>query len=319
VRKIAILLIALAAALPAQAAGTGVENALPRLVGSVTITGDILRLGDIFENIGDKADTAIAYAPAPGRRATLDASWLAETARRNDLAWKPRTPADQVTVERASQKIGADAIQAELGAALGNYGGDGELRIELDDRVQEMHIPVDAAPTLAIRNLRINELTGRFSVAVLAPADRPTVEMPLTGRAVRVTEVPVLAHRLNRGDVIQPSDVTLAKVAANQIGRDTMTDAKALIGLEATRLLAAGAPVRVQDVRPQVLVPKNSMVTIVLRAGGMELSVQGKALDEGGRGDVVKVMNTKSKRVLEAQVSGAGTVVVAPTGAAALN
>ena len=318
-RKLAVLLIALGAALPALAAGDRIENAPPRLVGSVTITGDILRLGDIFENIGAKADTAIAYAPPPGRRATLDAHWLAETARLNELDWTPRTPAEHVTVERASQKIGADAIQAELTAALANYGGDGELKIELDDRAQEMHIPVDAPPTLAIRNLRINEVTGRFSAALLAPAERPTVELALTGRAVRVTEVPVMVRRLNRGDVIQPSDVTLAKVATNQIGRDTVTDAKELVGLEATRLLTAGAPVRAQDLRPPVLVAKNSLVTIVLRAGGMELTVQGKALDEGGKGDVVKVMNTKSKRVLEAQVDGAGTVTVAAPGATALN
>jgi flagellar basal body P-ring formation protein FlgA len=319
VRNIAILLIALAAALPAQAAGTGLENAPPRLVAAVTVTGDILKLGDIFENVGAKADTAIAYAPAPGRRATLDANWLAETARRNDVSWQPRTPADQVTVERASQKIGADAILAELTGTLRDYRGDGEIRIELDDRAIEMHVPIDSPPTLAIRNLRINEATGRFSAAVLAPADRPTVEMPITGRAVRVTEVPVLAHRLNRGDVIHQDDVTMAKVAVNQIGRDTLTDAKAMVGLEATRYLAAGAPVRVQDLRPQVLVAKNSLVTIVLRAGGMELTVQGKALEEGGRGDIVKVVNTKSKRAIEAQVDGPGTVVITPARTSALN
>src|SRR5690606_25949599 len=207
------------------------------------------------------ADTAIAYAPAPGHRATLDAYWLAETARRNGLDWEPRTPTVRVTVERANQKIDADAIQAELRAALSNYGAAGELRIELDDRVQELHIPVDAPPTLAIRNLRINEQTGRFSAAVLAPAGRPTVEMALTGRALRVTEIPVAAHRLGRGDVIQPSDLMLATVPVNEIGRDTLTDREALVGLEATRPLAAGAPIRAQDVRPEVLVRKNSLVT----------------------------------------------------------
>ncbi|HEX7005734.1 MAG TPA: flagellar basal body P-ring formation chaperone FlgA [Alphaproteobacteria bacterium] len=318
-RIILVLLLAVLGALPARAAGTGIDSAPPRLVHSVTITGDILRLGDIFQNVGDKADKAIAYAPAPGRRATLDAYWLAETARRNGLDWEPRSPSVRVTVERASQTIGADAIEAELRAALSNYGGVGELRIELDDRVQELHIPADAPPTLAIRNLRINEQTGRFGAAVLAPADRPTVEMAVTGRAVRVTEVPVPAHHLSRGDVIQPSDLTLAKVPVNEIGRDTLTDPKAIVGLEATRHLGAGEPIRARDVRPEVLVRKNSLVTIVLRSGGMELTVQGKALDEGARDGVVKVMNTKSKRVLEARVDGPGTVVVAPPGALALN
>jgi len=319
VKKLAILLIALVAALPAQAEVAAPINPVPRLVGTVTVKGEIVRLGDIFENTGAKADTAIAYAPAPGRRATLDADWLAETARRNDLAWQPHSPADRVVVERASQKIAADAILAELSATLRDYSGDGELKIELDDRSPEIHVAVDAAPTLAIRNLRINEATGRFTAAVLAPADRPTVELAIAGRAMRVTEVPVLAHRIGRGEVIRQGDIVLAKVAVNLIGRDTLTDAKDIVGLEPTRQLAAGAPIRAQDVRPQVLVPKNSLVTIVLRQAGMELTVQGKALDEGGKGDVVKVMNTKSQRVLEAQVDGPGIVVLAPSRAAAVN
>lgn len=318
-KKLVFFLIALAAALPARAGTASLEGAPPRLVGTVTVTGEIVRLGDIFENTGPKAETPIAYAPAPGRRATLDANWLAETARQNDLTWKPRTPAEQVTVVRASQTIGADAILAELTGALRNYSGDNELKIDLDNRTPMLHVALDAAPTLSIRNLRINEATGRFTAAVMAPADRPTVELPITGRAVRVTEVPVLTRRFDRGDVIRLGDVVTAKVAMNLVGRDTMTDAKEMIGLEATHPLAAGTPIRNQDVRPQVLVPRNSLVTIVLHQGGMELSVQGKALDEGGRGDVVRVMNTKSKRVLEGQVDGPGTVVLAPSGAAALN
>lgn len=319
-RKLAILLIALAAALPARAETAAVPaKPAPRLVGTVVVKGEIVRLGDIFDNTGAKGDTAIAYAPAPGRRATLDADWLAETARRNDLAWTPHSPADRVVVERASQKIGADAILAELAAALRDYSGEGELKIELDDRATEIHVAVDAAPTLSVRNLRINEVTGRFTAAVLAPADRPTVELAIAGRAVRVAEVPVLSHRIGRGDVIGQGDLVTAKVAVNLIGRDTLTDAKDIIGLEPTRPLMPGLPIRSQDVRPPVLVAKNSLVTIVLRRAGMELTVQGKALDEGGRGDTVRVVNTKSQRVLEAQVDGPGTVVLAPSRATAVN
>jgi flagella basal body P-ring formation protein FlgA len=319
VKTLAILLIALAAALPARAEIAVPAKPAPRLVGTVTIKGEIVRLGDIFENTGAKAETAIAYAPAPGRRATLDADWLAETARRNDLAWQPRSPADHVVVERASQKIGADAILAQLGTALRDYSGDAEMKVDLDDRAAEMYVAIDAAPTLAIRNLRINEVTGRFTAAVLAPADRPTAELAISGRAVRVAEVPVLAHRVGRGDVIGQADLVMAKVAVSQIGRDTLTAAKDIIGLEPTRPLMPGMPIRSQDVRAQVLVPKNSLVTIVLRRAGMELTVQGKALDEGSRGDTVRVMNTKSQRLLEAQVDGPGIVVLTPSRAAALN
>jgi len=44
------------------------------------VDGDVVRLGDLFDNVGVKAELAIARSPAPGKRATLDAEWL--------LAWR---------------------------------------------------------------------------------------------------------------------------------------------------------------------------------------------------------------------------------------
>jgi flagella basal body P-ring formation protein FlgA len=44
----------------------------------------------------------------------------------------------------------------------------------------------------------------------------------------------------------------------------------------------------------------------------MELSVQGRALEDGSQGDVVRVMNTKSNTVVSAVVVDSGVVVVMP-------
>ena len=130
------------------------------------------------------------------------------------------------------------------------------------------------------------------------------MELPVAGRVFRVMEVPVPVHRVGRGEVIRQANVEMAKVPVNDIRPDTILASSELAGLEAVRVLRPGEPIRAADVRPEILVRKNSLVTVVLHAKGLQLSVQGKALDDGARGEAVRVMNTKSKRILEAEVEG---------------
>lgn len=44
------------------------------------------------------------------------------------------------------------------------------------------------------------------------------------------------------------------------------------------------------------------------------LSAKGKALENGGLGDTVRVMNTQSKSVVQGTVTGPETVSIAPAG-----
>jgi flagella basal body P-ring formation protein FlgA len=67
-----------------------------------------------------------------------------------------------------------------------------------------------------------------------------------------------------------------------------------------------------------MLVHKGDLVTIVLETPSLQLTAQGKALDDGARGALVRIENTKSSRIVDASVTAAGTVaVVLPGGAMA--
>jgi flagella basal body P-ring formation protein FlgA len=57
-------------------------------------------------------------------------------------------------------------------------------------------------------------------------------------------------------------------------------------------------------------VARNANVTLVLKSGGMTLSALGRAVDEGARGETVRVINVQTKRTVEAQVVGPDTVLV---------
>jgi flagella basal body P-ring formation protein FlgA len=66
------------------------------------------------------------------------------------------------------------------------------------------------------------------------------------------------------------------------------------------------------DIRSPLIVSKNSVVTMVLQTPKMQLTSKGRAMEDASMGDVVRIMNTQSKTVIEATVIGANTVQVLP-------
>ena len=61
-------------------------------------------------------------------------------------------------------------------------------------------------------------------------------------------------------------------------------------------------------------VERNQIVTIVYRRGGLVLTARGKSLDPGAIGDTINVVNTQSKRILQAEITRAGVVTIEPGG-----
>ncbi len=66
------------------------------------------------------------------------------------------------------------------------------------------------------------------------------------------------------------------------------------------------------QLREPILVPRNSQVTIRLQTARMILTVQGRAMEPGAMGDVIRVMNTKTSKIISASVTESGAVEVAP-------
>ena len=319
--KILLILLVLALSVPAPpaAAAPAAEAAPVALRQSVTVSGGLVRLGDLFVPAGDKAEAAVAYAPAPGKRAIFDARWLYRVARAYGLNWRPLSIHEKAVVARESIVIGRREIADHILAALVDKGVDADMQVELSNRMLRIHVPGDSTATVAVEDVAYEARTRRFIAIVAAPADDPAARrIRVTGRVHRVIDVPVLTRRVLAGEVIRKRDVKWIAMRGDRLQRDTIQDSGALIGKSPRRGLRAGVPVRVSDVRLPVLVPRRSLVTIMYRVQSMTLTAQGRALEDGGAGDTVRVANTQSNTVVQAVVTGANRVSVRPTGPIAM-
>src|SRR3546814_18870720 len=83
-----------------------------------------------------------------------------------------------------------------------------------------------------------------------------------------------------------------------------------LIGMTPRRPIRAQQVIRSTELQTPVMVAKNSLVVIRLNTDRMQLTVQGRALEDGAAGDVVRVMNTQSNAAISAVVVDSGAVAV---------
>ena len=89
--------------------------------------------------------------------------------------------------------------------------------------------------------------------------------------------------------------------------------------MAAKRLIGADRPIRTAQIRRPLLIAKGGLVTIRLNYANMSLTAQGRSLDEGSLGDVVRITNSQSKNIVEARVTGANRVRVQSLHARTLN
>ena len=277
----------------------------------VTVTGDQIHLGDLFDGIGAKADLVVARAPAPGHRAVVEADWLQRVATLNGLDWKTENPFLELVIERPGATISRERIEQEVIAALAHEGVPADAQVEIANRDLQMVIPTDVPETVAIRDLNFDSVNMRFSAVVEAPADGVNpVRLSVAGKIYDVAEVPTLAHPVGRGDVIAARDLTFARMRKATVRRDVLLDADQIIGMTPRSTLRTGQMVTIADLQHPVVVTRGALVTVVLHEGAMSLSIQGRAIEGGSVGDLIRVTNTRSNQTVQARVEGTNIVSV---------
>jgi flagellar basal body P-ring formation protein FlgA len=284
------------------------EMAAPRPLS--VVEDAVLRLGDVFESAGERSTQAIGAAPAPGRRLVIDVAQLSALARAHNLSWRPLSAHERVVVERPGRAVPREEIDAALRADLSRMGLDPDAELDLGALLPPV-VPPAALAQLSTENTTLDAATGRFSATLVVLAEgMPTVRMRLAGRAVPTQFAVVATRRIGLGEVVGPADARLVRLRAERVRPGTAQRLDQVVGQQLRRPMTAEMPFASADLAAPAMVEKNALVTMVLEAPGLSLSMQGRALEAAPRGAVVPVMNLASRSVVEGEVIGPGRVRV---------
>jgi flagella basal body P-ring formation protein FlgA len=305
-------LLALAAPSMAQMAPSSPPR--PMLKAEATVTGDLVRVGDVVENAGMIAGEPIFRSPDLGMTGTVPAAAIVEAVRAHALVGLDTAGLSEVRVTRAARMIPAKVVEDEVARGLSEQyqlGPVKDITINFDRALRAMYVSPSAIGEPRVSRLYYDARSGRFDADLELPTGasrRGTFR--LGGTALATVEVAVLGRAVERGSVIKDSDVEMERQPRAQIGRDVITDRDRIVGLAARDNIQPGRPLRSTDLtRPQI-VQRNEIVTLTYEMPGIMLTVRGKASEGGAQGDVISVLNEQTKRVLQGVIVAPGHVAI---------
>jgi flagella basal body P-ring formation protein FlgA len=302
-RSSCFILAALAVSWPAASA---------TLRAGATLDRPQVRVADLFDDAGPAASRVLGPGPAPGARMVVEAAQLQAIARQFGVEWRAASSGDRIVIDRPGQMVVREDVVAALRAALVSAGAaaDGELELPA---FQAPIVSLAAQPRCAVEQMDYDQPSGRFTATLaVITTDAGVQRQRLSGRLVEMTEVYVPARRILAGEVIKPGDLVVARVRSLPSRAEVVREPARALGMAARHMLVAGQPVLVGDLARPVLVQRNARVVMRLQTAGLQLSASGTAMESGGLGDRILVMNPSSRAVVEAEITGADQVRVMP-------
>ncbi|RTL50935.1 MAG: flagellar basal body P-ring formation protein FlgA [Bradyrhizobiaceae bacterium] len=285
----------------------------PVLKSSVTVTADVVRIGDLVDNAGVASQVAVYRSPDLGTTGSLRTAQVLETLRANQVIGVDTQGISEVSVTRASRAISVKDIETLVAKALEHRNGLGDaanlsLTFERDLRDIQLDSSVNGEIRPAIT--RYDARNGRFDLLFEIQSDNGgATRLRFTGTAVETVEAAVLARNAERGDVIKASDIVIERRPKAEVGNDAATRTRS-VGMQLRRSIRAGQALRAGDLAKADLVTRDQAVTLIYDAPGVYLTGRGKAMDGGTEGDTVSVLNVQSKRIVQGVVIGPGQVSI---------
>lgn len=123
-------------------------------------------------------------------------------------------------------------------------------------------------------------------------------------------EVACAAKSMDGNHLLSATDIHTVRRDVTFLGPGVVTDAAAAVGKLLTVSVQPGTVLYTRYLKKPPLVKRGDLVTILARAGGLEVKASGRARDPGAKGDLIRVKNLMSRQIVEARVEKPGLVEV---------
>lgn len=106
--------------------------------------------------------------------------------------------------------------------------------------------------------------------------------------------------------IILPDDV---KVSAGDVAGHASA-LQQVVGMEVSTTVYADRPIALSQLTSPAIIERNQLVTLVFWRSGLEIETDGRALDRGGIGSRVRVMNQSSRNTVIGVIAEDGRIIV---------
>ncbi len=312
-----IALMAVTTPAAAQVTGSLPPRPVATLRPAVTVTADVVRIGDMVENAGPVSAIPIFRSPDCGTTGSVPVAMVLEAIRAHDLLLIDTRNLSDISVTRAGRTIGLKEIEERIARAFTGrqkLGSAKDIAVVLDREARPILADTSATGELQVTRSFYDPRSGRFDIVFdLAASGGRVIRQRYAGTLAEMADVTVLTRALERGDVIRDADVAVERRPRTEIPGDFVRGAEDAVGSAVRQSLRAGWMLRRADLTKPEWVRRDEPVTIVYESPGLVLTLRGKAVDSGSQGELVNVVNVQSKRQLQGYVTAPGRVTIPST------
>ena len=119
-------------------------------------------------------------------------------------------------------------------------------------------------------------------------------------------DIVVPTRTLRAGDIVT---IDVVRVVDGEYA-SSFDDIEDVVGQEARTALYANRPILFDQLGPPALIERNQIVQVRFAGSSLMINTEGRALERGGVGDRVKVMNLSSRATLFGYVQPDGHIAV---------
>lgn len=199
------------------------------------------------------------------------------------------------------------SLNAHKEQLLKQYGKSVRIEASLGSIDPRLSLTDCADPLESAINGRAT--TGRINIKVSCPSG-PRWSIFVPGKINVYREVITVLSPVNKGSTLSSSQLSVQEMDTSLIHGQYFTQMNAVNGMQAKRTLNPGQPILASQLEPPVVVKKGDAVVVTASSGTLDVKSPGIALMDGRKGQQISVKNRRSKRVVEARVTGPGQVTV---------
>lgn len=279
----------------------------------LNVEGDAILARDLARAVPEFSalppDTRVGYAPIPGVRRFFHASELRGIAAHHHIVL---SSAGSICFERTMETLRPERVVEAMRQTLGQPGA----RIEIQE-LSRYPVPhgevgfdrstLPAAPSLA--NIATPQLWrgvvkygGDHRFAIWARA-------AILVRSARI----VAAEDLPAGRPIEARQVRVEEFDSPPSQQPPPPSVEQVVGKLPRKLIAASAAVTALQLEEPKDIERGELVDVEVRSGAARLELEGRALADGRKGDMIPVRNTASGKTFSARVQEKGRVVLTAT------
>ncbi len=210
----------------------------------------------------------------------------------------------------AAERQSLTSIQLQAESFLMNYPYQTPYPIQVKLSNLDPRLNLKACATkLRIDFTRQDKISGNTSLDIRC--SQPTswnIHLPASVEVyddVLVSRIPLV-----RGQSLSATDVKFRKTNISTLNRGYFRQIEDLKNLQAKNNLSANIVLNPSNLAPRKLIKSGQKVTIVLNFKGLEVKSSGEALSAASEGQLIKVRNTGSNKIIQGVVSANGQVKV---------